>query len=76
MITWALFVNAMFAGHVLFNTTLPRYGDPMVPLLMLGAMTLVWLAQATRISLPAAQRYVYLLASAIQPWGHIARALF
>ena len=63
MIMWALFVNAMFAGHVLFNTTLPRYGEPMVPLLpLLGAMTLVWLAQ--------------LLASVIQPWGHIGRALF
>jgi hypothetical protein len=52
MIIWALFVNAMFAGTVLFTTALTRYGEPMVPLLpLLGALALVWVVDFARSSL-------------------------
>ncbi len=49
MIIWALFVNAMFAGHVVFTSTLPRYGEPIVPLLpLLAALALFSLGQLAR----------------------------
>jgi hypothetical protein len=78
MITWALFVNAMFAGHALFMRALPRYGEPMVPLLpLLGAFGLIWLSQLGRFLLPAAQRYVISsLWSVIKLLGDIRRELW
>ena len=77
MIVWALFVNAMFAGHVLFTSTLTRYGEPMVPLLpLLAALVLFSFGQLTRFSLPTARGYVVSpLWNLIQLLGNTGRAL-
>jgi hypothetical protein len=59
MIVWALCVNALFSGHALFNTTLVRYAEPIVPLLpLLGGLGLLWLGDWVRIGFSAAQRQV------------------
>jgi hypothetical protein len=41
-IVWALFINAYFAGHCLFQVTLVRYGEVIVPLLPLLLGLIVW----------------------------------
>jgi Flp pilus assembly protein protease CpaA len=41
-ILWALFVNAYFAGHSLFQVTLVRYGEVIVPLLPLLLGLILW----------------------------------
>lgn len=73
MIIWALFVNAMFAGHVLFNTALPRYAEPMVALLpLLAALALFWFSQLARFSLPVVAPSLWNL---IQLSGDLRKAL-
>jgi hypothetical protein len=41
-IVWALFINAYFAGHSLFQVTLVRYGEVIVPLLPLLLGLILW----------------------------------